>query len=344
MAGGAGTRFWPASRIQSPKQLLRVQSSRSLIEETIRRIRPLIPPGRILILTQKSQYPAIRKAIPEIPKQNFVVEPVGRNTAASLGWGALVVLARDPQAVIVCLPADQLIRDDRKFLRAIRSGILAARSGEDHVTLGIIPKAPETGYGYIERGDLCMKQNGISVYEAKRFVEKPDLVRARKFLKSGRFYWNSGIFIWKVQFLLSELAKHAPGLLRKLKKIASPRDLSKIYPTLPAISIDYAVLEKASGVLVIPGDFGWQDIGSWSAFEHLWPKDASNNASPKQIIAVNSSNNIVNTDSKLAALVGVDNLIVIETKDAILVASKDKAQQVRKVIEELKKQKLNRYL
>lgn len=346
MAGGAGTRFWPASRIQRPKQLLSVLSDKSLIQETVARIKPIIPENRILVLTQKQQLGLIRKALPRIPKENFVVEPVGRNTAPALGLGALVACGRDREAMILCLPADQIVLDQKKFVKAVRAGIEIARSGQCHVTFGIPPRAPETGFGYIERGAASGKQNGIPVYEVKRFVEKPDLNRAKKYLKSGKFFWNSGIFVWKADWLLRELAKHQPVLFRKLKQAsASARSLEKIYPKIQSISIDYALMEHAANVRVLPGDFGWSDIGSWSAFEHIWPKDVLKNASRSQsLVAVESSGNIVDGDSKLVALVGVKDLVVVSTTDAILVAHKDKVQDVRKVIDTLRKQKQEQYL
>ena len=345
MAGGAGTRFWPASRLARPKQLLPIQSSKSLIQETVERIQPLIPAKRMIILTQKKQYKSIRKALPQIPGKNFVVEPVGRNTAPALGLGAFIVSRRDPGAVILCTPADQIILSRKKFLKTVQEGIRAADSGNCHVTFGIPPTRPETGFGYVERAERMFSRNGISVFKVKRFIEKPDLKRARKFLKSGKFFWNSGIFVWRATWLLSELAKYQPVLYRKLEQASrSIRTLQKIYPSVESISIDYALMESAKNVRMIPGDFGWSDIGSWSAFEHIWPKDSAKNASPGRLIAVESSGNIVDGDSKLVALLGVKDLVVISAQDAVLVARKDKVQDVRKVIDILRKQKMEKYL
>lgn len=342
MAGGQGTRFWPASRLRRPKQLLSVISSKSLIQETVSRIKSFIPPKRIVILTQREQLAGIRKALPEIPSKNFIIEPVGRNTAPALGLGALRVSRRDSDAVILALPADQIIQNKKRYLRAIKAGIETARSGNVHVTFGIPPRSPETGFGYIERGTVTEKSRGISVYQVKRFVEKPDLKKAREFLKSGRFYWNSGMFVWRAAWLLASFKKHQPILFRKL--LQSEKSLSKIYPTLPSISIDYALMESASNVRMIPGDFGWSDVGSWSAFEHIWPKDKLRNVSRGRLIAIDSSGNIVDGNSKLVALLGVKDLVVVSAGDAVLVAQKDKVQDVRKIIDILKKQKLTQYL
>ncbi|MBI4972150.1 MAG: mannose-1-phosphate guanylyltransferase [Candidatus Omnitrophica bacterium] len=345
MAGGAGTRFWPASRLARPKQLLPILKSRSLIQETVSRISLLIPPSRMIILTQAKQIDLIRKALPQIPKRNFIVEPVGRNTAPALALGALVVNHRDPKAVIFCAPADQLVIDAKKFLRAVRAGIETAKNGGVHVTFGIPPTAPETGFGYIERGTATFKKSGLSVYEVKRFVEKPKLNRARQFLKSGKFFWNSGIFIWNAAWFLSELEKAQPALLQQLKKaVVSHQALRKIYPTLENISIDYALMESAKNVCMIPGDFGWSDLGTWSAFDKIWPKDSLQNASRNRLVSVDSSGNIVDGDSKLVALLGVNDLVVVSTPDAILVARKDRVQDVREIIDILKHQRLEQYL
>lgn len=345
MAGGAGTRFWPASRLARPKQLLPIYKSRSLIQETVARIKPVIPPSRMIILTQQKQIAAIRKALPQIPKQNFIVEPVGRNTAPALALGAMIVNRRDPNAVIFCSPADQIVLNPKKFLQAVKAGIETAKHGGVHVTFGIPPRSPETGFGYIERGSGSEKKAGVSVFQVKRFVEKPNLNRAKQFLKSGKFFWNSGIFIWKAGWFLRELEKHQPDLYRKIKSAStSNQALRKIYPTIKGISIDYALMESAKNVKVIPGDFGWSDLGSWSAFDQIWPKDGDHNFSRSRLISVDSSGNIVDGDSKLVALLGVKDLVVVSTGDAILVARKDRVQDVRKITDLLKTQKMEQYL
>ncbi len=344
MAGGAGTRFWPASRLERPKQVLKVNSSKPLIRETVDRVLSVVPKNRILVLTQKRQFSAIKKALPGIPSKNFIIEPVGRNTAPALGLGALTAFRRDPQAVVACLPSDQIIRDKNKFVKVLRTGIETAKAGTVHVTFGIPPRSPETGFGYIERGAAAGKKSGIPVFNVKRFVEKPDFKTAQKYVKSGRFFWNAGIFVWNAKFLISELKKYQPEIYGKLQKIRNEKDLRKIYPSIAAISIDYAVMEKAKNVRVIPGDFGWSDIGSWSAFETIWKKDPAKNAVRGKVVTVDSTGNIVDGDSKLVALVGVRDLVVVSTEDAILVSRKDKVQDVRKVIDILRKQKQEKYL
>ncbi|MBI4397795.1 MAG: mannose-1-phosphate guanylyltransferase, partial [Candidatus Omnitrophica bacterium] len=264
--------------------------------------------------------------------------------------GALAALQRDPEAVIACLPADQMIGDIEKFRKVLRAGLAAAKKDEVHVTFGIPPSAPETGFGYIERSRKIKVISGVPVYQVKRFAEKPSLQKAKRYLASGKFYWNSGIFIWKASFLIDALRREKPGIIQKLCRIADgPRKqfqsrFRKIYPSVESISIDYALMERASNVRVIPGDFGWSDIGSWSAFEKIWSKDSSGNAVRGKVISVDSAGNIVDGDSKLVALVGIRDLVVVSTDDAMLIARKDQVQDVRKVIDILKREKLNQYL
>ncbi len=351
MAGGAGTRFWPASRLRKPKQLLSFGSKKTLIEETVSRIRSTIPPERIIILTQEVQLKEIKKVLPQIPSKNFVVEPVGRNTAPAIGLGASIIYKRDPNAVMVCLPADHIISQKTEFLKVLSAGIQTAKSNQCHVTFGIVAKTPETGFGYIERGKKAEAIKGTPVYKVKRFVEKPNLAKAKRFVQTRRYYWNSGMFVWKVSLLLEELQKYQPALSKGLSQIANQigkksfkTKLKQLYPKLKSISIDYALMEVAKNVFVIPGDFGWSDVGSWTAFDGLWPKDKDRNASIQKIVSIESGKNIVHGNSKLVALVGVSDLIVVESEDAILVASKDRAQDIRKVIDELKRKKMEYYL
>jgi len=351
MAGGAGTRFWPASRLERPKQLLSFGGSESLLEATVSRIAKAIPHQRIIILTQEKQVKAIKKILPKIPQKNYVIEPVGRNTAPAIGLAAHIINKRDPKAVMACFPSDHIINKPAQFVKALKVAFAEARKGEKHLTFGIVAKSPETGFGYIERAKLDKKTKGFSVYKVKRFTEKPSLARAKQFVKTKKYYWNSGMFVWKADWLIDSFATLQPKMNNQLKKItehygkaAWKKTLSNSYPKINSISIDYAIMERAKNVCVIPIDCGWSDLGSWTSFSEMWPKDKQGNASPQGVLAINSHENIVQGNKKLVALVGVNDLVVIESEDAILVTHKDYVQDIRKVTDELKRKKMNKYL
>jgi mannose-1-phosphate guanylyltransferase len=348
MAGGSGTRFWPLSRAARPKQLLPLGGGDvSLLRATRERISGLIGPERTLVVTSEALAPAIREELPELPPENVLAEPVGRNTAPCVGWAASVVARREPDAVLAVLPADHHIADNAGFVRVLGRAIDAARSG-DMVTVGIRPTRAETGYGYVELGD----ELAPGVHRARRFVEKPDELRAQQFLAAGRFLWNSGMFFFRADELLSMVRQHLPGLgdtLRQYDEAALRGEeqalVARSYAGLPDISIDHGVMEKAARVVVVPGDFGWSDVGSWTSAWELAPRDAEQNALFGQVVTVDTRGSYVRSSGgKLVAVLGLDDVVIVDTDDALLVMPRSRAQDVRAIVNLMKSQKRTQYL
>lgn len=344
MAGGSGTRFWPLSRTKTPKQLMSVFGGKSMLQRTVERVLPLAP-KRILIVTNIHQADETARQVAgytAVPL-TIVAEPVGRNTAPAIALAAALIDHHDPESTMLVLPADHYIRNEAEFCRIVQAAVEAAASGT-LITLGIEPTRPETGYGYIEAGDAAAS---ASLYPVRRFVEKPDAARAMAFLEAGNFYWNSGMFIWKTAAILRELSLQMPELMAAVAGIsfAAPDwDIAALQPQIEALygtirseSIDYGVMERAAAVQVIPACFGWSDVGSWSALPEVI--DPDNNGivalATAGLIAIDSRDSLVYGGGKLTALVGVANLIVVATDDALLVCHQDRAQDVKKVVETL---------
>jgi mannose-1-phosphate guanylyltransferase len=345
MAGGTGTRFWPLSRASRPKQLLPLSGGTgSLLRETQRRISSIIPPEQTLVVTSEALAEQTRAELPELPPENVLAEPVGRNTAPCVGWAASVIARTAPDAVMTVLPADHHIADERAFNGVLQRAIEAASEG-DMVTVGIKPTRPETGYGYVELGE----ELAPSVFRARRFVEKPDELRARQFLTAGRFLWNSGMFFFRADALLSAVRQHLPGLgdaLGKYDEAAKQGNELELvratYDSLPNVSIDHGVMEKAARVAVVPGDFGWSDVGSWTSAWELAEKDGQDNALFGEVVAVDTRGSYVRgRDGKVIAVVGLEDIVVVDTEDALLVLPRSRSQDVRAVVNALKAQKRN---
>jgi mannose-1-phosphate guanylyltransferase len=332
MAGGAGTRFWPASRALRPKQLLPLSGGAPLLAETVRRLAPLVTEDRVIVVTGEHLAEGTSKAVPGVPKDQILKEPAPRNTAPCIAWANAVVSRLDPEAVVAVLPSDHFIGDEPAFRKVLEQAIESARGGRV-TTIGIVPTRPETGYGYIELGDDL----GNGVRKVARFVEKPNRETAEKFLAGKRHLWNAGMFFFRVKDMTALVEKHLPELATGITKIdADASTLASVFPTLPSVSIDVGVMEKAEGLAVVPGDFGWNDIGSWESAWELGTKDANGNALEESSIAIDAKNNLVRS-KKAVAIVGVNDLVVVDTEDALLVMPRDRAQDVRLVIEELKK-------
>ncbi len=353
MAGGVGTRFWPMSRRANPKQLLRIVGSKTMLRLTYERVKTLTDPDRILVITGKNLKKAIEKELPEIPEQNIIAEPVGRNTAPCIGLAAALISANgDSEEPMVVLPADHLISEKRNFQNTVR---LAARYTTDTgclITIGIHPNYPETGYGYIQLGKELHAKGDRKIYKVKTFAEKPNLETAERFLKSGDFVWNSGMFIWRTDSILSEIDEHLPELredLHKLEKAAYKssfnRTLSDVYSRTKSISIDYGVMESAGNVCVVKANFEWNDLGSWEAVYNISPKDKNRNVIHGHgSILINSKNNYLYSKDKVIAAVGIEDLIVVEMDDAILICRKEDSQNVKEVVENLSRTKMKKYL
>lgn len=354
MAGGRGERFWPRSRARHPKQLLPIVSTRTMLQETVDRIRPLVTEKNIYIATGEILSKKVKSQLPFLPEKNIILEPVGRNTAACIGLAAIKIEREHPRSTMVVLAADHLIGEREEFLEIIRAGAETAEETGNLVTLGIKPTRPETGYGYIEVESGKFKvesKKKIEVYKVERFVEKPDGERAKKFLSSGNYYWNSGMFIWTVESILKAIEEHMPKLFKGLETIKdsldTPREakvLRQVFQGLESISIDYGVMEKAKNVVLIKADIPWDDVGSWLAIERIHPKDDKGNVVLGKFEGIDSRNCIIISDEHLVATLGVSDLIVVTTPQATLICSKEKAQDMKKIVKKLADKKLEEYL
>jgi mannose-1-phosphate guanylyltransferase len=342
LAGGRGTRFWPRSRRSRAKQVLRFFGERSLIQQTVDRLRPVLPPERIWVLTNHHLRAEIVRQLPEVPKRQILAEPAQRNTAPAIGLAAQILQSLDPDAVMGVFPADHVIGKPREYARLLRPAFKAAAEG-NIVVLGIQPRWAETGYGYVEFPE-DVKPGGREAARVLSFREKPDAGTAAAFVTAGNFYWNAGMFFWKTSVLLDALRRFLPRtehLLESLPRFGSRQfeaKLATVFPQCDNISIDYAVLERASNVVGIPaGDIGWNDVGSWNAVYELHSRDEHGNALRASSLVEGSSGNYVDAEGKLVALLGVKDLIVVDTPDALLIADRSRAQQVGDLVRRLEK-------
>jgi mannose-1-phosphate guanylyltransferase len=344
MAGGSGTRFWPKSRERVPKQLLPIAGPRSLLADTLARIRPLVPPARTYVVTAASHGAAVRRHATGLPRGHVLIEPQGRNTAAAIALAALQVARSAPDGVMVVLPADHAIGDARAFRATLAQAMDVAVTTDALVTIGVQPSYPETGYGYIQVGAPLGAGPASTV---TRFLEKPDHARAGALLAGGDVLWNAGIFAWRVSRILDELRRWVPEVMGPIEAAlerGSARALARAYRRVPAISIDVGVLERAQHVVVVPATFQWNDVGSWASVAALWPQGKDMNAVRGTTVLIDSAGCVVDAGARLVALVGVSDLIVVDTRDALLVCPKDRAQDVRRVVGELRRRRLRRYL
>jgi mannose-1-phosphate guanylyltransferase len=342
LAGGRGTRFWPRSRRTRAKQVLRFLGDRSLIQQTVDRLSPVIPPDRLWVLTNEHLRAEIVRQLPELPKNQILAEPIQRNTAPAIGLAAHILQSIDPNAVMGVFPSDHMISKPARYLRFVRAAFKAAAEGKI-VVLGIQPRWPETGYGYIEfpKG---VDAGSLDPLPVRKFREKPDLSTAKRYVKNGNFYWNAGMFFWKTSVLIEALREFLPKtatLLASLPAFANRRfasQLKQAFPHCENISIDFAVLEKARGVVgCATDDFGWNDVGSWNALYELLPRDGSMNVIRGEALAHSSSGNYIDAEGKLVALLGVKDLIIVDTPDALLIADRSRAQEVGDVVKQLEK-------
>src|ERR1700736_2862733 len=341
LAGGSGERFWPLSRRNRPKQLLRLISERTLLEETIARLDGFVPSERILILTNVEQEKAVRDLLKSFPKQNIIAEPAKRDTAAAVALGAGWVAARDHGATMLVLPADHVIADRAAFQETMKTAAAAEETGA-LVTIGIKPTWACPGFGYIEQGEPVRLRGDdkIAVHRVVRFREKPNTDLAESFLRKGNFRWNAGMFVWSVATILREFNRHAPELADFISQVRSSKDLDRIlherFAKLPRISFDYAIMEKADRVLVVEASFDWDDVGSWQAVAHYFKKDEHGNAANTALTALDSSDNVIFNDAETTvALLGVHNLIVVRTADAILICHRHHAEKIKNLVAKL---------
>jgi len=345
MAGGRGERLWPLSTPSRPKQFLPLLSGKSFLQATAERVTSLVGKDGLFVVVPQEYKELVAQEL-SLPREQILVEPEGRNTAPALGLAGLILFARDPKAVMIALPSDHLVTKTEEFQKVLGVAVEVAQKGEHLVTLGIKPDRPATGYGYIRYAELFAEVQGIPVYQVERFVEKPDRAKAEAFLEEGCYLWNSGIFVWRVDTFMHGLSQHMPelyaGLLELREHLGKPSwedTLARVYSRLPAISIDYGLMEKAQNVLVIPADIGWSDVGDWSAMASLFPQDESGNAVCATHVGIDTENCVIYAEDpeRLVATLGLRDLVIVETKEALLILRRDCAQEVRKILERLRK-------
>ena len=343
MAGGVGSRFWPRSREKKPKQLIKIFGHNTMIQDTVDRLDGMVTPENIFVITNKVQKLRIKDQLPQLPEENIIDEPFGKNTAACIGLASILVKDKNPNAVTIVLPADHYIRDKKEFQGTILRAAEYADKTDGLITIGIKPTKPETGYGYIQYDETPLEDN---IHNVLTFAEKPNLGTAKRFLQSGDFLWNSGMFIWKVSSILNEIKKYMNDLSIGLDEIAESvgtvdfeKTLVNVYGQLKSISIDYGIMEKSNKVFVTKGEFDWSDVGSWETVYELSEKDEDGNGKVGDIYTINSYNSYVHSPHKFTALVGVENMIVINSNDSLLICNRESAQQVKQVVEYLRMNK-----
>ncbi len=343
MAGGKGERFWPKSRTNCPKQFLSLTSDgETMIQKTVKRLAPLVAQEDIYIVTNAAYMELIAQQLPDLPTENVIAEPCARNTAPCIGLAAAIIQKKYGEAVMFVLPSDHLIHAEDMYVDTLRKAAQAAENGTNLVTLGITPTYPETGYGYIK----YVKGSGKDgVYEVERFVEKPNLPTAKEYLENGGYLWNSGMFIWKTTSILQNIERYMPDLYEGLQPIAEAYGtadfeavLNERFCTLPSESIDFGIMEKAQNIYTIPGNFGWDDVGSWLALERINPIDVDRNMFDGDIISVNSKNCTVCGGKRTVAVLGLEDVVIVDTSDALLVCDKNSTQDIKKVLAELRAQ------
>jgi mannose-1-phosphate guanylyltransferase len=352
MAGGSGTRFWPRSRVAKPKQYLSLFGDQSLIQESVQRFANFIPEESIYVVSAKSQQAVLESQTGNLPKKNLIYEPVGKNTLPAIGLAALFIAEKDPDGILIVSPSDHLIQNDELFRQCIDSAALIADQKEGIVTIGITPKHPATGYGYVQTADEIQIGQPIKSFSVSRFVEKPNVEVATGYLKQGGFFWNSGIFVFKVSVFLNAVQQYAPELFADLMRIKEhigkdsyETALDRIYREVNSISIDYGILEKASNVFLVQGDFVWNDLGSWEeVYKYDRNKDENQNATVGEVVLIDTQNSYVYAPNSLVAVVGMDDVIVVQEGDTILVCKRDRAEEIKAVVGEITKRKLDQYL
>ncbi len=357
MAGGVGKRFWPVSRISKPKQFLSLYGSKNMLQMTFDRMQPLMKKENIFVITNKNHVELTKQNLPDIPEGNVVGEPLARDTAPCIGLSAILAMSKDPDAVQVVLPADHLITNVEEFQRIIKLGAELATECNCLITIGIEPTRPETGYGYIQYdakiADTKLPEDfrGKNIVKVKAFAEKPNLATAKRFMESGDFLWNSGIFIWKASAILNEIGEHLPDLYDSLFRLEDhvgkpsfDNELLKSYREIKSISIDYGVMEDASHVYVIKGNLGWSDVGSWEEYYKLHDKDRHGNVIVGECEMLDANNNLIISEDKLIAAIGMDDFVIVNSGNAVLICPKDRTQDIKALVDKLGRQDLTNYL
>ena len=349
MAGGGGTRFWPLSRQEIPKQLINLSGQDALINETINRINSLASKDELFIVTNEKQVDALKDIVKtKCNTENILLEPSARNTAAAIGFAAFNIMKKYGDGIMCVYPADHYIKNETEFEKVLKKAIKVAINNNKLVTVGINPTFPSTGYGYI---NFDRENKYGDSYEVVEFVEKPNFELAKSYIDSKKYVWNSGIFVWKLSKILDDFKRYLPKVYDKLEELSQYlgtneeyEAINRIYPTIPSISIDYGIMERSDDVVVVPGEFGWNDVGSWDSLGSIYSNDSEGNIKRGDIITIDTSNSIIYSDDKLISTIGVDDLIIVSSNDAVMVCRKDRAQDVRKVVDKLKEKNRYEYL
>ncbi len=351
LAGGGGTRFWPLSRQNMPKQLLNISGNDVMINETISRCEGLVSPLDTFVITNKSQTELLKQIlIPEVPTENILIEPFARNTSACILYSALMLKKRFGDCIMVVLPSDHYISDADGFRSTLYRACQVASESDKLITIGIKPTFPSTGYGYISYNPQ-ITSNFNGAYEVQEFVEKPDFKRAKHYFESGNYMWNSGMFVWKVSSIIDNFKRFLPRIFSNFTDFEysmgtekEKQCLENVYKHVQSISIDYGIMERSDDVLVVPGDFGWNDVGSWDALGSIFPTDDCGNIVKAKHAGINTKNSIIFSNDRLITTIDIDNLIIADSGDAILICPKDKAQDVKKIVDLLKEKDMNEYI
>ena len=342
MAGGRGERFWPLSRRNRPKQCLDLTGRGSLLQMTVRRLARVVGEENVLVVTGADMADLVASQLPGLDSANLLVEPVGRNTAPCVALAALWAKRRGTDPVLAVSPADHAVADEDAYVDTLRAAVRTAAVHHRAVTLGVQPVAPETGYGYLEVGERLFAVDGHPVFAVRRFVEKPDRATAQEYLAQGRYLWNSGMFFFRTSCFLDLVQRHLPGLHARLPEVEAALggvgDLGAVYGQLEKVSLDYGIAERADGILVLPAAFGWDDVGSWTALERLYPGDAAGNVTDGSFLGVDATGCIVSGGKRLVVGIGIRDLVVVDTEDAVLICAKERVQDVRLAVEEITRQ------
>jgi mannose-1-phosphate guanylyltransferase len=350
MAGGSGTRLWPLSRQRLPKQALTLVGQRTMFQHAVDRLAPLFPPERILVVTRREHAALLMEQTPELPPENFIVEPEGKGTAPAIGLAAVHLRRIDSNASMAVLTADHHIADGKRFLQALRGAARVAENGY-LVTLGIQPTSPSTGFGYIHHGESLHMVADQPVFRVERFVEKPDPEQALAMVESGEYSWNSGMFIWRVDRILQEFAQHMPELDRQLSEVAATlrttayeATLNRMWPRVTKQTIDYGVMEQAGRMAVLPVDIGWTDVGSWGSLWSLLPADRDGNIAVGAHVGINTHDTLTFSGRRLIATIGVQGMVIVDTDDVVLVCPREQEQAVRELVDQLRSAGLTQWL
>jgi mannose-1-phosphate guanylyltransferase len=356
LAGGGGTRLWPKSRNKTPKQFLKLTGKKTMMQVAADRTARLVAWDKMIVVTNKLYFEEVHQQLPLVPVQNIIAEPEKRDTALAMLTGALFAKSQDPEAIVMNSASDHVVMDETEYVRVMQHALTVAAAGEKLVTVGITPTFPHVGFGYIQSGQPLLElETGLSLYQVESFREKPDLETAKAFIQTGKYYWNANMYVWKASTLQAAFATYMPSLfeitknLDSLDTVSFHQALAEIYAGAEAISIDYAISEKASNLVLIPGDFGWNDVGDWKVVYDLSPKDEQQNvviqdSADGKVVSVSSQGNLIHTDGRLIALAHVNDMIVVDTDEIIFICPKEKSQDVKKLVEKLKESGAENYL